>query len=145
VASDFTAEDILLLIADGATGRFDLDPVRLMKGSFLASEQGPHEWRELFNFKPYDYGPFDSHVYNARDQLIGEGLLSVTRRGRYDSYALTDAGKARVQQLRQNQPSEMVDYLERVGAYVTSRSFSDLLKEIYDAFPSFAQNSVFKR
>jgi hypothetical protein len=31
-----TPDDILLLVADGASGRFPLDPIRLMKGAFLA-------------------------------------------------------------------------------------------------------------
>ena len=33
-----TREDVLLLIADGATGAFPLDPIRLMKGAFLVSD-----------------------------------------------------------------------------------------------------------
>jgi DNA-binding PadR family transcriptional regulator len=144
MSARFGAEDILLLIADGATGSFDLDPIRLMKGGFLAWEQGPEEWKDLFAFRAYDYGPFDSRLYRARDDLISQGLMSVTRKGRYDSYALTEAGQTRVNELRYAQP-ENVEYLHRVGNYVTSRSFTDLLREIYAAFPEFATNSVLTR
>jgi hypothetical protein len=38
-----------------------------MKGCFLVSQRGRADWRTLFNFKPYDYGPFDRGVYAARD------------------------------------------------------------------------------
>lgn len=138
------ADDLLLLIADGATGSFDLDPVRLMKGGFLAWQQGPQEWKELFAFRAYDYGPFDSRLYRIRDGLIQSGLLAVTRKGRYDSYALTDGGRARVMELTRKEPAQ-ADYLRRVGAWVTSLSFSDLLTEIYAAFPEFATNSVFNK
>ncbi|HEY8722247.1 MAG TPA: hypothetical protein VIL92_00135 [Gaiellaceae bacterium] len=145
MTAQLSAEDILLLIADGASGRFDLDPIRMMKGGFLAWAQGPDEWKNLFAFRAYDYGPFDSRLYSVRDELIQGGLLSVTRKGRYDSYALTDGGRARVAELRRQQPADTVDYLKRVGGYVTSRSFSDLLREIYEAFPAFATNSVFNK
>jgi hypothetical protein len=144
MSGSLAADDLLLLIADGASGRFDLDPIRLMKGGFIAWQQGPEEWKDLFAFRAYDYGPFDSRLYRVRDDLIQSGLLRVTRKGRYDSYELTDAGRARVADLAQQEP-EQADYLRRVGAWVTSLSFSDLLTEIYGAFPEFATNSVFNK
>jgi hypothetical protein len=144
MSASLGADDLLLLIADGASGRFDLDPIRLMKGGFLAWQQGPDEWKDLFAFRAYDYGPFDSRLYRVRDDLIQRGLLRLTRKGRYDSYELTDAGHARVAELAGQQPAQ-AEYLRRVGSWVTSLSFSDLLNEIYGAFPEFATNSVFSK
>jgi hypothetical protein len=144
MSASLGSDDLLLLIADGASGRFDLDPIRLMKGGFLAWQQGPEEWKELFAFRAYDYGPFDSRLYRVRDDLIERGLLSVIRKGRYDSYELTEAGRAQVAVLARHEPAQ-ADYLRRVGAWVTSLSFSDLLTEIYGAFPEFATNSVFNK
>jgi uncharacterized protein len=140
-----TADDILLLVAEGATGRFPLDPIRLMKGAFLAWQQGPSEWANLFDFEPYDYGPFDLSVYRSRDDLIRRGFLGAARQGRYDRYWVTAAGAQRTAQLKQTQPNEVVDFLHRVGAFVTSRSFADLLREIYATFPKFAERSVFNQ
>ena len=48
-----------------------------MKGCFLVSERGARPWRSLFQFRPYDYGPFDSDVYRSRDALISRGFLDV--------------------------------------------------------------------
>lgn len=137
-----SADDILLLVADGAKGRFPLDPIRLMKGAFLAWKQGPDDWNRLFSFEPYDYGPFDSSVYRSRDDLIRAGLLGAARHGRYDRYWVTPQGERRVAQLRRQLPNQVVDFLCEVGAYVTSRSFADLLREIYGTFPEFAERSV---
>lgn len=142
-SGSLTADDILLLVADGASGRFPLDPIRLMKGAFLAWKQGPDEWSDLFDFVAYDYGPFDSSVYRSRDDLIRRGLLGASRPGRYDRYWVTDAGEQRIAQLKQTVSKEVVDFLHQVGAYVTSRSFADLLQEIYATFPKFAERSVF--
>jgi hypothetical protein len=140
-----TPDDILLLVADGASGRFPLDPIRLMKGAFLAWKQGPDEWSKLFDFVAYDYGPFDSSVYRSRDDLIRRGLLGAAGQGRYDRYWVTPAGEQRVARLNATVSKEVVDFLHQVGAYVTSRSFADLLREIYATFPSFAERSVFNQ
>lgn len=58
-ARQTTQEDLLLLLAAGADGRYDLDPIRLMKGCFIVSQGGRPEWQGLYDFRPYDYGPFD--------------------------------------------------------------------------------------
>ena len=47
-----TQEDVLLLIAAGADGPYGLDPVRIMKGAFLASQKGLPEWRESVLLPP---------------------------------------------------------------------------------------------
>ena len=38
-------EDLILLLADGAVGPYDLDPIRLMKGCFIISQAGRPSWR----------------------------------------------------------------------------------------------------
>lgn len=135
-------QDVLLLLAAGATGRYPLDPVRLMKGAFLVNQRGRKEWRGLFDFEAYDYGPFDIGVYEARDALINRGLLEVTA-GRYDSYQLTPPGEERVAHLGASFGAD-ADWIKHVGAYVTTRSFDRLLREIYSAHPEYAVRSRLK-
>jgi hypothetical protein len=72
---EIRGEDVILLVASGATGAFEFDPIRLMKGAFLVAQRGPTEWRDFFDFEPYSYGPFDSSVYVMRDNLLARGLL----------------------------------------------------------------------
>lgn len=135
-------EDVILLIAGGATGQFEFDPIRLMKGAFLVAQRGPDEWRAFFDFSPYSYGPFDSGVYVMRDDLLSKGLLRAEKHGRYESYSLTAAGRQRLKELRESLPAQTADWVSSVGSYVTSKSFSRLLREIYGAFPEFATRSV---
>jgi hypothetical protein len=134
-------EDVILLVAAGAEGPYQLDPIRIMKGSFIASQAGRSPWRDQFHFRPYDYGPFDRRVYDARDNLVQQELVDVDRSRRYDTYVLTDAGRARVAELEAQFPDDCA-WLERVGQHVTSRSFSRLLDEIYERWPEFATRSV---
>ena len=135
-------DDVLLLLADGAQGRFPLDPVRLMKGAFLVVERGRSDWGGLFNFVAYDYGPFDRRVYDVRDRLTQDGFLEVIP-GRYDSYRLSQQGQERVKEISP-ELGEDADWVRRVGRYVTTRSFEQLLDEVYEAHPNFAVRSRFR-
>jgi hypothetical protein len=138
-----TQEDLILTLADGATGPYDLDRIRLMKGCFIVSERGRREWRNLFEFRPYAYGPFDRSVYSARDAAIADGLLMNDPHGRYDDYALTDSGRARVAEVEAAIGGANADWVRRVGHYVTSKSFAQLLREVYARWPDYASRSVF--
>lgn len=139
---DRTREEIILTIAAGAHGSYDLDPIRLMKGCFLVSQHGREGWKAAFHFKPYAYGPFDQGVYQARDALLARGLLHADDHGRYPSYHVSDEGQAEVERVRNQLGEADAAWLGRIGAYVTSKSFSKLLEEVYAAFPDFAVRSV---
>lgn len=141
---EIRGEDVILFIASGADGAFEFDPIRLMKGAFLVAQRGPTEWRDFFDFEPYSYGPFDSSVYVMRDNLLARGLLRAEKHGRYEGYSLTEAGKARVDGLKTSIPKQTADWAASIGRYVTSKSFSRLLREIYGAFPEFATRSVMR-
>lgn len=140
-----TRESIVLAIAAGAEGPFDLDPIRLMKGCFLVSQRGRAEWKAAFNFKPFAYGPFDRAVYRVRDALLARGLLQEDEHGRYPAYSLSDEGRATVERIREEFGDADAHWLARIGAYVTSKSFWQLLDEVYTAYPDFAVRSVVAR
>jgi hypothetical protein len=139
-----TQDDVLLLVADGAADAFPLDPIRVMKGAFLVSQIGKPEWRSLFSFRPYHYGPFDSSVYSARDRLLSTGLLGAVPAGRYDRYVLTEEGRARVAELESVVGEKDANWFRQIGAYVTTRSFSKLLAEVYEQYPQYAARSVLR-
>lgn len=138
-----TQEDVLLLLVAGGDGPYPIDPVRLMKGAFLVVERGRSEWKRLFHFEAYDYGPFDPRVYDARDSLVRKGLLEVVPGGRYDTYRLTDDGRARVEDLSKSSGSDF-QWLLRVGRFVSARSFAHLLEEIYAEYPQYRERSIFR-
>jgi hypothetical protein len=137
-------EDLLLLIADGAGGAFDLDRIRLMKAAFLVDRKGPESW-EVFSFRPYTYGPFDSDVYRAKDHLLSEGLLKTEPSRRYSSYHVTDAGRARVAEIESEIGTRHADWVRTVGDWVTQRSFSKLIQSIYAEYPDYAKHSALVR
>lgn len=134
-------DDLLLLMAKGAeNGTYPFDAIRAMKSSFIVSQRGLTEWRELFDFRPYDYGPFDASVYRSRDSLVAQGLLQV-QAGNYDATCLTEAGQGRVKEL-EDQLGPSADWLKRIGHWASSRSFAQLLREVYSEYPDFAARSI---
>jgi len=140
---EVSTEDLVLAIAAGADGPYDLDPIRLMKACFLVSQRGRPAWKVAFRFRPYDYGPFDRGVYAARDALLAHGLLQADSNGRrYPSYSLTEAGRARAAELKDVLGDDGLSWLARIGRYVTSKTFSRLLDEVYAAYPDFAVKSI---
>ena len=137
-----TREGLLLLLVDGASGSYPIDPVRLMKGAFLVVERGRPEWKYLFDFQAYDYGPFDATVYDVRDTLIRRGLFRA-RAGRYEQYGLTDEGREEARRVGDAVGAD-ADWIRSVGRHVSTRSFKQLLEEIYSAYPYFRARSVYR-
>jgi hypothetical protein len=133
-------DDLLLLIAKGAEDApYPFDAIRTMKSAFIVSQRGLVEWRGLFDFQPYDYGPFDAAVYRSRDSLLGQGLLE--RTGGYDACMLTEDGQRHVGEL-EARLGENADWLKRIGRWASSRSFAQLLREVYAEYPEYAARSI---
>lgn len=140
---NLTQEDVVLLIAAGADGDYPLDPIRVMKGCFLVTRRGKQEWRSLFSFQPYDYGPFDSAVYRARNSLVAQDLLEEDGKSRHGSHTLTEDGRARVAELREQIGDTYANWFAQIGKFVTERSFSKLLDDVYAEYPDYAKNSLY--
>ena len=133
-------DDLLLVIAEGAANApYPFDAIRTMKSAFIVWRRGLPEWRGLFDFQPYDYGPFDAAVYRSRDSLLEKGLLE--RAGGYDACVLTDAGRERVVELEAGL-GENADWLRKIGWWASSRSFAQLLREVYAEYPEYAARSI---
>jgi DNA-binding PadR family transcriptional regulator len=136
-------EDWVLLFIGLPGGKFYTDQVRVMKAMFLFSKEGPASVRNLYDFSPYDYGPFDAMVYRDLDTLEARGLvrasliLGTNRR----VFELSTQGQQRVEQLLKGAPKDAVEALRQIKALVTSLGFIQLLKHVYDKYPDYASRS----
>jgi hypothetical protein len=99
-----------------------------------------------FRFVPYDYGPFDSDVYDEAQKLswAGDVVIAPSWSGRWNTYAASDAGLAKGRQLLLRLDGGARKYMEEVSNWVRSLSFSSLVKSIYDAYPDMKANSIFR-
>ena len=135
---------VLASLAAGAVHKHT--PVQIQKLLFILDQNvasdlgGP-----TFDFKPYDYGPFDSTVYDELRSLETEGLAtsSTTQRG-WKKYQLTPQGVVEGEAVLSELPLRASTYIRKVSSFVLSLSFADLVSSIYKAYPEMKVNSVFR-
>jgi uncharacterized protein len=132
------------MAAAGANARFS--PVQMQKLLFLIDREvpqlvgGPH-----FAFVPYDYGPFDRRVYDELERLEEQGLTTMDRSSGYRRYALTSRGFAQGDDLLSSLNHEVATYIEKVGMWVRSLTFQQLVAAIYKKYPEMKANSIFRQ
>ena len=149
MSAQLTKKQLVLLRFIALGGEREIDPVRLMKGLFVVAQESPSTWlkkSERYDFTPYNWGPCSFDIYNDLRRLQVSGLISArSEYGRtWDTYAITVAGNAQAEQAASHLGQELDGYIQIVRNWVSSMSFTDLLKEIYKRYPDSAVNSVFK-
>jgi DNA-binding PadR family transcriptional regulator len=139
--------DWVLLFIGLSGGPHEVDQIRVMKGMFLFTREGPPLVHDLYNFVPYSYGPFDKELYGDLDRLVIDGLVAAepvfgTNRR---VYRPTERGRAVVAKLLEAAPADAVASLRRIKTEVTSKSFLSLLRDVYSRYPEFAVKSVLSK
>ena len=141
-----TRQDWLLLALSKSPGGA-MSPIQIQKALFLfGQEVGGLIGTEFYSFEPYDYGPFDAAIYVDLRRLMKEGgVRGEWSPGRnWKSYMLTGSGRKVVRTIEEDADTRLADFLRRIVEWVEGRSFSDLLRGVYAAYPEFAVNSVFR-
>jgi uncharacterized protein YwgA len=138
---------LLLFIAlDGAPR--GLDPVRLQKGMFLDAEESGAPRSQTYSFVPYNYGPMSAQIYDDLGELTRAGMIeAVPVKGQsWSRYVATEKGLTAGRRLMGGSISqEDSRRLHQIKKSVASKSFKALLEDVYERYPDFAVNSVFRR
>lgn len=141
-----TRQDWLLLaLSKSPDGR--MSPVQIQKALFLfGQEAGGLIGTKFYSFKPYDYGPFDAAIYDDLRRMMNEGHVVEERTpGRsWKNYMITESGQDVALGFEKDGERRLTEFLGRIVDWVKARSFSDLLRSVYAAYPDFAVNSVFR-
>jgi uncharacterized protein len=138
-----------LLVIDrsalGTTGPDALDPIRVQKAMFLLSMRGPR--RDLYRFRPYNWGPYSSDLDGDLRSLVPAGLLTTEyQAGRsWPRYRPTDEGHDRATIVAESLGDATVSWVAQARQFVTTRDFATLLNDVYEEFPDFATASLFRR
>lgn len=134
--------EIVIAVMGAAGPGAEFDPVRIQKLLFLVDREvpdlvgGPH-----FDFKPYDYGPFDKAVYKELEGLARKRFVELDDTGPYPMYSLTESGQAEAASLLSACGDDVTDYLTITAEWVLSTSFRPLVAAIYDKYPDMAVRS----
>lgn len=137
--------DILLYALDQSATK-SLTPVQVQKAAFLlAMEMKALVPPNFYTFEKYNYGPFSAAIYSDLAKLEEQGLVSITnppgRRVRL--YELTPAGVAAANAASASVQGQLATYTSAVVRWVTSLSFTSLVRAIYQRYPDYKENSIF--
>ena len=120
-------------------------PVQVQKLFFLIDRNISHLiGAHHFDFKPYDYGPFDPAVYHELEALAREQLVDISLNNNWRTYRLTVAGQMQGDTLLAALNPHARAYIERASQFVRELSFTQLVSAIYKAYPEMKVNSVFR-
>ena len=134
-----------VLLAITAAGGRPLSPVQLQKSLFvLGREMCEAVGDGFYNFRPYNYGPFDSDVYADAEMLASRGLVNISQPWRWKEYAATPAGMREAEQVKGEAPPAATAYLAKIVAWARSLSFQDLVRAIYARYPDTRAKSIFE-
>ena len=120
-------------------------PVQVQKLFFLIDRNmasilgGP-----IFNFQPYNYGPFDKTVYEILEEMANLGMVEIVRMENWKSYRLTAAGQDAGNEILCGLPAPYKKYIEDLSKFVRRLTFSQLVSAIYKQYPDMRANSVFQ-
>ncbi len=120
-------------------------PVQVQKMFFLIDRNIPELVDgPIFNFQPYNYGPFDKTVYEVLEQLSIEGLVDIVPDYNWNSYKLTVDGQKLGDEVFSHLDAVAQKYITEVSNFVRSLSFTQLISAIYKKYPDMRVNSVFQ-
>jgi uncharacterized protein len=136
-------KDLVLACMLAANGE-SYQPVQIQKLIFLFQERTQNG--KIFDFVPFDYGPYDPAIYHRLEELSDAGIVEIIGGpfAKYRLYKLTSIGNDKAKtEFNKLLPKEQ-EYLKRLSEWVRSLSFAQLVGAIYNEYPAMRQNSVFK-
>ena len=120
-------------------------PVQVQKLFFLIDRNIANEvGGPIFEFEPYNYGPFDRSVYDVLEELAKDGFVDIIRQNNYRNYKLTVVGQEEGDRLLTNLPNYVQKFISETSEFVRKLTFTQLVTAIYKAYPEMRANSVFQ-
>lgn len=141
------ASDLPLLLSSSLVSssgeQYPMDRIRMQKAIFMLVQRGPEPWRELYSYKPYNWGPYSGALSSDLGRLTHDNLVTTNEGHQYPGYVATPRGEQEASEVWQRLSPDERGFVAAIRAYVTTKSFPQLLREVYAAYPDFATKSQF--
>jgi hypothetical protein len=119
-------------------------PVQVQKLMFILEQELPTGICEPgFDFRPYDYGPFDKQVYEDLEALAAKEWVDI-RPGPWRTYRLTVKGQERGETCLRKLPEHLQEYIRKISGFARRLSFTQLVSAVYKKYPWTRERSVFQ-
>ena len=130
-----------LLLAVGS----GMQPIQVQKALFKFAEEAGAPPSQQYRFEPYNWGPCSRQIYSDLEHFRQEALIEFVPTGRgWSTYRVPRRGEKEVAQLRERASPALLDRLDTIRNWVTTRSFNRLLRDVYREYPDYARNSLFR-
>jgi hypothetical protein len=140
---DMEKRDVVLACMEAARNE-SYQPVQIQKLIFLFERKTLK--RKVFNFVPFDFGPFDPEVYKILEELSLEGIVEIIgqpfTKDRF--YKLKPEGQEIAKSAFNKLEPNNREYLLILSDWVRQMPFAQLVGAIYSEFPEMQKNSVFR-
>jgi hypothetical protein len=134
----------VLLACLAVAGKESYRPVQIQKMVFLLQDRGLKE--KVFNFTPFDYGPFDPQIYQKLEELSSEGVVEILGEpfAKNRKYRLRPEGQERANAAFKKLSLQNQEFISRLFGWIKGLSFAQLVGAIYIDYPEMRVNSVFR-
>ena len=123
-----------------------VQPIQLQKILFKFAKESGVPDEETYKFSPYDWGPCSFEIYADLEEARNDGLVEAVPSGRgWNMYRLTRLGASAAAAVRKRADKELIRSLHGIREWVTSRDFQTLLRDVYEAYPEYATQSLFMK
>jgi hypothetical protein len=134
-----------ILLALHLAGNQGLSALQLQKSLFLLRMEVPEVGGDFYEFIPHNYGPFCKQIYVDAERLASRGMVAIEREQQsFATFYMTGAGEQRVADIQREASPRALEYLAGVIRWARRQTFSGLVRAIYEKYPAFRVNSVFK-
>lgn len=133
------------LLALHLAGDKGLTPAQLQKVLFLAKQNYSTRLTNFYDFKPYNYGPFDKAIYKDAEELASAGLVQLVKQPNqsWSMYKISNKPDG-LEVSSKNTDKDIENYLAKAIKWAQNISFEKLITSIYSAYPEYKVNSVFR-
>jgi uncharacterized protein YwgA len=134
----------LLLACLSVAGKESYQPVQIQKLVFLLQDRGLKE--TVFNFVPFDYGPFDPQIYVKLEELSDEGFVEILGESfaKNRRYKLKPEGYEKANAAFNKLSKENQEFIVRLYRWMKKLTFAQLVGAVYADYPDMRKNSVFR-
>jgi type I restriction enzyme S subunit len=115
----------------------------LMKYVFLFQMEATAR-RRLYHFIPYHYGPFAKELYSDLESLRQQGFITIDN-GDDVRTRITITSSGELEAIFSDLPEDIQEDVAAIVEAYGGLSHSDLLQEVYEKYPAYAQKSRLKR
>jgi len=134
------------LLALQLAGDKGLTPAQLQKVLFLIKQNYSSKLGNFYEFKPYNYGPFDKQIYVDAEALAEQGLVVLKKQPghSWSTYQISPEFDSEEHDFDGDIDANIVNYLKSVIEWAQKLTFQQLIASIYNKYPEYKVNSVFR-